>query len=326
MSVQSQDVFAAAGVPLTVIGSGGGGTPSENPLFSTIKVAENGLFGSIGTVDAPVSTIEVSVAAVSSLNASTIQSGTGSINSLSVSSLNGFVPGAVSANLVVSTLTAAQTIGIPSATIPFSISTNTALNEIEMATGNPGDSQSLIRMGASTLRLFSNGEITANAGTSLNLNTSGPLNIFGLGTFSISTPTTNINGNSFISTLGNGSFGATAPAPVVSTATQNTIVLAGYRFTWLVVPVNMSADYQAPPAASFFSTSIQLNNTFASPPYTFISLTRDVIPLSTISINYLEANTTGLTNVSTLNLIGSVELGQNIQSLTNFQILAIGPA
>ena len=338
MSVQSQDVYAAAGVPLTVIGSGGG-TPTEDPLFSTIKVAGNGLFGSIGTVDAPVSTIDVGVASVSSI---------------SVSSINGFVPGTNSPDLVVSTLTASSTFtgglsvssiniqNVPGAasgiylgggfsltndavqSTTYIVSGSTPTPQIEMSFNN-------LRLYASTLMdLSSDAAINIQSDTRTDISATGNLNLAG-SNVNVSGKLTTISGldalgSSFINSLAPSSFGATPPASVVSTATQNTIVLAGYRFTWLVVPINMSAGYAVPPAASFFSTTVALNNTFSSPPYTFTSMTRDVIPLSTISFNYLEATTSGLVNVSTLNVVGSAELGQNIQTLTNFQVLVIGPA
>jgi len=339
MSVQSQDVFAAAGVPITVIGSGGGGTPSANPLFSTITVAGdglfstitvagNGLFGSIGS-GAPVSTI-------------------------SVSSINGFVPGTNSPDLVVSTLTASSTftggLSVSSINIQnypgvdsgifmgggFSLNNDAIQSTTIMTSGTYPGGQ--IRMPFNNLTLNASTLMTINSDLNTSMTSAGRTDISAIGNLNFNGSTINAYGKlvannglealgtSFINSLALSSLGATAPASVVSTATQNTIVLAGYRFTWLIVPVNMSAGYQVPPAASFFSTSVQLNNIFSSPPYTFISLTRDVIPLSTISINYLEANTSGLTNISTLNLVGSVELAQNIQSLTNFQILAIGPA
>jgi hypothetical protein len=340
MSVQSQDVFAAAGVPLTVIGSGGGGTPTEDPMFSTIKVAGNGEFGSIGTIGAPVSTIVVGAAAVSSI---------------SVSSINGSVPGTNLPNLTVSTLTANSTFtsvlsvssiniqNVPGAASGifmgggFTLTNDAALSTTYIFGGSTAGTAQIelpfnnLRLYASTLMdLNSDGAITMVSDGRTDISAVGNLNLTGSNVNAFGKLTTNNGldalGSSFINSLAPSSFGATPPASVVSTATQNTIVLAGYRFTWLIVPVNMSAGYAIPPAATFFSSSVVLANQFSSPPYTFTSLTSGLIPVSTISFNYLEATPRGGTNVSTIDLIGSVELGQNIQTLTNFQVLVIGPA
>jgi hypothetical protein len=96
MSALSQDLYAASGVPLTVVKGGGGG--GSNPVVSTISALGITNLSSINGQPYEPGTLPANAAFQSV-----------STQSLLVSSINSqpYTPGAVAANLVVSSLTAA---------------------------------------------------------------------------------------------------------------------------------------------------------------------------------------------------------------------------
>ena len=98
MSALSQDLYAASGVPLTVVGGGGGGGGGSNPVVSTISALGITNLSSINGQPYEPGTLPANAAFQSV-----------STQSLLVSSINGqpYTPGAVADNLVVSSLTAA---------------------------------------------------------------------------------------------------------------------------------------------------------------------------------------------------------------------------
>ena len=98
MSALSQDLYAASGVPLSAVGSGGGGGIPPNPTVSTISVLG---ITNLSSINGQPYTPGSLPANASFQNVST--------QGLLVSSINGApVGGAVAANLVVSSLTAAS--------------------------------------------------------------------------------------------------------------------------------------------------------------------------------------------------------------------------
>ena len=128
MSVASQDVYLNVTTPLTVIGSGGGGTVPANLVASTITLDTGGSISGVSTING-TSYPPAAGAVPANLVVSTLTVGASTING--VSTINGapYVAGAVPANLSVSSLA----FNAPGASVLFNASTLGAYSTFNMS-------------------------------------------------------------------------------------------------------------------------------------------------------------------------------------------------
>jgi hypothetical protein len=185
MSVASQDVYLNVTTPLSVIGSGGGGSVPANLVASTLTLGANGTISGVSTINGVVPGAAVVPA---NLTASTLTLGVnGTISG--VSTINGVVPGAaaVPGNLLVSTLTVgASTIsgvstinGVPygAAVVPANLTVSTLVAASTISVGaspsvlltdinsfNPANPAGTISFNNGLQKIVTSGLNTANAG------------------------------------------------------------------------------------------------------------------------------------------------------------------
>lgn len=319
MSVQSQDTYAAPGLPLSVIGTGGGGGATPNPSFSTINVLTVGNFSTInvssinGTSTGPSSGPNPEFSSINVL-------GNGAFSSVTISGgINGGI-GDVDPRPVFSTLTLANGVAVTSGLLfPGS---NLAAPVGNIYSGAVGD---LSVACTRNMNFIADNNLTLNAN-----GVGGTITMAAINTLECrATPNIYMNGLN-LSTLTSGSLQATTPfslpAAIVNrdTVVQGTMVIAGWRFTWVSIPINVNADWTSPTSVNFFSTLVNIS-TGGFSGYPFVvgeSFTLNpTIQYSTVIVNS-EVNW----SFSTISIVGQATSQNNVQVTSAVSVLAIGPA